>query len=68
MDIYISHYYCNTNIYLRCVYLNYVYYESKLRPCGQLSKYVGPLDALPTQTAKERGQLPVRVRGPMQMV
>jgi hypothetical protein len=27
--------------------------ESKLRLCGQLSKYIGRLDAVPTQTAKE---------------
>jgi hypothetical protein len=26
--------------------------ESKLRPCDQLSKYVGPLDTIPTQTIK----------------
>jgi hypothetical protein len=67
MDIYISHYYCNTTIYLRRVYLNYIYLnygyfhfcknESQLRPCDQLSKYVGPLGTVLTQTAKGRGQL-----------
>jgi hypothetical protein len=38
--------------------------ESKLRPCGQLSKCVGPLGAVPMQTAKGGGQLLIRVRGP----
>jgi hypothetical protein len=62
MDTYISRYYYTNNYLIWCVYLNYFYFyfrkkESKLRPCGQLSKYVGPLDVVATQTVKGRTTL-----------
>jgi hypothetical protein len=41
--------------------------EFELRPHDQLSKYVGPLGLLPTQTVKGGGQRPYLIRGPTQI-